>query len=269
MTSRLVVVTGASQGIGRATALQLSARGHRLVVVARQADKLESLAQEIRAARADAVVEVLPVDGGDGVAVKRAAADVVARLGTPWAVVHCAGAGRWLFCEDTEPAELAQMMAAPFGSAFHWNHALLPAMQAARAGVLIHVQSPVSVVPWPGATGYACARYALRGLHEALSVDLRGTGVTSSLALFGEVGSSYFTNNPGAHERLPALAKVLPTLSPEQCAEVLVRAVETPRARWTRPWVLTSLEWLAQLSPGFMAWLVASGSPVLPRSKPH
>src|SRR5205823_5735359 len=106
--------------------------------------------------------------------------------------------------------EVQSMLGAPYLAAFHVTHAFMAAMLSAGRGVVIHVQSPASRIPFPGATAYASARFALRGLHEALCQDLRGTGVTSCEVMFGEVSSSYFDNNPGTHEHIPKIANLVP-----------------------------------------------------------
>jgi short-subunit dehydrogenase len=109
--------------------------------------------------------------------------------GSPSLIVNCAGLGAWKFLEDTPPEESAAMIAAPYLAASNLSHAFLPDMLERRAGLLIHVGSPASRIPWPGATSYSAARWALRGLHEALCQDLVGTGVRSCHVVFGEVSA--------------------------------------------------------------------------------
>ena len=102
-------------------------------------------------------------------------------------------------------------------------------MLARRSGVMIHVNSPAAEMVWPSCTGYAAARFALRGLHEALSQDLAGTGVRSCQVIFGEVSSEYWENNPGSRAYVPKISKTIPVMTPEACARVLLRVAERPR----------------------------------------
>jgi len=189
---KLAVITGASSGIGAATARTLGAAGYRLVLLARTKDKLATLAAEIGE---HATVEAC--DASDGAAVLAMAERVLTTHGVPHVIVHCAGVGEWKRIEDTSPKEALAMMEAPYFAAFNVNHAFLRPMIDMKRGVLVHVSSPASLFPWPSSAGYAAARWALRGMHEALCQDLAGTGLSSCHVVFGRVSSEYFANNPG------------------------------------------------------------------------
>lgn len=256
MTKQIAVVTGASSGIGRATAKELARRGFRVVLCARSRDKLEQLAKEIADGGGEARVEA--VDAADGDAVAAMATRVTTEWGHPHVVINSAGAGRWLFVEETTPAEAQAMIGAPYLAALHATHAFMPAMLAARRGVVIHVQSPAGYMPWRGATAYVAARFALRGLHEALCQDLAGTGVASCEVVFGEVTSSYFEVNGGSYERLPRIARMVPAMSPEQCAKVVATVVARPRRRVVAPAMLTLFMWMNAVAPWAVRGLLSA-----------
>ena len=228
MAQRLAVVTGASSGIGRATALLLAARGWRVVAVARRADRLEELARQAATIGGGEVV-VEPLDGADADAVAAMVTRVQHRYGTPGAIVNSAGAGVWRWPEDTPPELMERLLDAPFRSAYHITHGFLAAMLTAGDGVVVHVGSPASIVPWPSTTGYTISRWALRGFHEALVQDLHGTGVHSCHVLFGRVRSEYFEVNTGSWEHAPWLGKLIPTITAGEAAEVIVRTLHHPR----------------------------------------
>lgn len=250
-----VVVTGASSGIGRASALLLAQSGYDVVAVARSADKLAALRQE-----AGAAVEVEAVDMSDADAVAAMARRVVDARGAPLAVINSAGAGAWKYVEDTTAAEAQAWLGAPFFAAVNACRGFLPAMRAARRGVVVHVQSPAAYQPWPGSTIYASARWALRGLHEALVVDLHGSGVTSCHAVFGEVESGYWAANPGSREHRPTIGRLYPTMTPEQCAAVLRDVVRRPRSSVVRPVGILLTMLSARLAPSLVrALAVATG----------
>ncbi len=250
---RVAVVTGASSGIGAATARLLGTRGWTVVLVARRADRLKDVAADVEAAGGRAHVE--PLDAADPEAVDVMAARVLATLGTPHAVVSSAGAGVWRWLEDTTHDELARLMGAPFLAAWNVTHAFLPGMIARGSGVLVHVGSPASVAPWPGATGYTVSRWALRGLNEALRQDLAGTGVRSCHVLFGEVSSEYFTANPDTHEHIPRVGRLIPTITPERAAAVVVRTIDRPRTQVFAPPMLALMQAANRISPGLVALL--------------
>lgn len=249
--SRVALVTGASSGIGRATALRFARDGWTVIAVARTRSALEALAAEA------AGIEVEALDAGDGAAVEALAARVLAKHGTPDVIVNSAGAGEWKWLEDTTGAELVGMIGAPYLAAAHVTRVFLGGMVARKSGVILHVGSPASYQPWAGSAGYAASRWALRGLHETLRLDLRGTGVRSCHVVFGEVTSSYFANNPNSHEHIPTIAGIIPKSTPEQCAEVLRRVADRPRDEVLSPPMLALLMWLQWLAPGIFRAVVA------------
>lgn len=248
---QVVVVTGASSGIGAATARLLGARGWTVVLVARRAERLAEVAVDIEAVGGRALVE--PLDAADGTAVDAMAARVLEKAGTPDAIVNSAGAGVWRWMEDTSHDDLAAMLGAPFLGAWNVTHAFMPALLARRRGVVVHVGSPASVAPWPGATGYTTSRWALRGLHEALRQDLSGTGVASCHVLFGEVSSEYFDANPDTHEHIPRVGRLIPTITPERAARVIARTIDRPRPQVFDPPMLAAMQAANRLSPRLVA----------------
>ena len=252
---KLVIVTGASQGIGAACSRALAKHGARVILVARTQAKLQSIADQITAAGGEAHVRACDLANPE--AVQMLADAIIAELGVPDVIVNSAGAGRWLSVEETPIAEAVQMMHAPYFAAFFTTGAFLPKMIERGSGLLVHVQSPMSRVVSGGCTGYAASRFALRALHEGLRADLRGTGVKSCEAMFGEVESDYFDNNPGARERIPKIAtKMIPKLTTDQVAELLVVAIRKEQAVFMRPFMLKIILLQLWLFPRMVRWLV-------------
>lgn len=248
-----IVITGASSGIGAAAARLAARRGARVLLLARTQPALEQVAADIRAAGGQA--SVYPVDLTDPAAVEQVAARMLAEAGPPDILISNAGAGRWLFIGETAPAEMVEQMAMPYFAAFLITRALLPAMLRRGRGQLVYVNSPASLLAWPGATGYTAARWALRGLAEALAADLHGSGLRVASVIPGKVSSSYFRNNPGVEERAPGLARLLPTLTPEQAADQMLRGIERSQRLIIFPAGLRWLYYLHRALPGLVSWL--------------
>ena len=263
---KLAVITGASSGIGAATARLLAAKGTEVVLVARSRSDLERVAGEIGD---NAIVEVC--DASDGEAVLTMAERIRRQHGIPDVIVNSAGAGAWDWIENTPPAEAARMMQAPYLAAYNLTHAFMNDLLARRSGVIIHVNSPVSFAAWPGCTGYAAARWALRGLHEALCMDLWRTGVRSCEVVFGQVSSAYFERNAGALERMPGIARTVRTLSPAECARVIERVARRPRRQVVYPFMLRFYYWNYAVLPWVTRWLLrrtgVRHSPIEPSSE--
>jgi short-subunit dehydrogenase len=248
-----VVVTGASRGIGKATAEALGRAGARLAILARSPE-IEAVAAAIAANGGTARGYV--ADAGNPDEMERTARRIVSDLGNPAIVINNAGAGRWLHVEETPAQEVASMMAAPYFAAFYATRAFLPAMLARSAGCIVNINSPVAYMPWPGATGYLCARFAMRGFSESLRLDLRGNGVRVLEVVPSEVTSTYFENNPHSRERLPTITRLVPQLSPEQVAEAIVRGLERGRTRIVMPFMLKAALLTRALAPGLVDWLM-------------
>jgi len=248
---RLALITGASSGIGAATARLLAAQGYRVVLNARRESALQAVAEEI----GEAAV-VAACDAGDGDAALEMADSVRADHGVPDVIINSAGAGQWKLMEDTSPDEAAAMMGAPYFAAFNVTHAFMAEMVARGSGVVIHVGSPASLTTWPQSVGYTAARWALRGMHEALCDDLAGTGVSSCHVVFGKVSSEYFQTNDASEEKIPGIGALIPVSTPEACARVIARAIRRPRRMVLYPWMLKVFYWAYYLLPWPVRWLV-------------
>lgn len=261
----LVLVTGASSGIGAAVARALARAGAAVILVARGAEGLEGVAEEIR--RGGGIAHVVPADAGAWEQVSTAADRVLADVGVPDAIVNNAGAGRFLFLDETDADEAVQMMAVPYFAAFFMARAFLPAMLDRGTGTILQVNSAVSAICWPGAVGYTAARYALRGFTAALRQDLRGTGVRVSSVTMAEVSSNYFANNPGAEERLPKISRIIGRVTPERAADTIVEALRRDARDVNGPWRWRVLRPLVAGMPRPFEWLMWRTGVAHPRAR--
>jgi short-subunit dehydrogenase len=264
LAGRTVLITGASQGIGAATARAMAARGAELLLLARSEDKLREVAAAIE--RAGGRARVYPVDLSDLDAVAATIAAIKSDGIAPDVIVNNAGIGRWLFIEETPLQEMQDVMAVPYFAAFAVTQAFIAEMAARGSGNICNVNGPGAWFPWPGSVAYAAARWALRGFSAALRVDMRGTGVTVTDVAMSRIASSYWDNNPGAAQRLPLVDRLVPTMSVEQAAAVITRAVERERRHATGPPMYTLIHQIGRLFPRFVHWCVYVGGAQRPRS---
>lgn len=242
---KLALVTGASSGIGEATARALAAKGAHVLLVARSADKLATVAREIEAQGGKAHPFAVDLANPDEVA--RMGETVRAQAGVPDILINNAGAGRWLSVLETSPADARQMIELPYLAAFYVTRFFLPHMLARKSGHIVNVTSPASYMAWPNAAGYIAARQALKGFSEALRLEVAASGIFVSLVVLGTVESSYWEHNPGSRERVP---KGLAPLSTLEAAEAIVRAIEHRKSYVVRPALFRLLFSLEALAPG-------------------
>jgi short-subunit dehydrogenase len=253
INGRTILITGASYGIGAALARAVAPAGGQVLLLARSQDALDRVAAEVQSCGGQA--HVYPVDLADAVAVERVARAIEAEVGTPDILVNNAGVGRWLFLEETDPAEAQAMMAVPYFAALYVTRAFLPAMVRRGSGQIVNINSPASLVAWPGATAYTAARWALRGFTEALRADLRGTGLRVTAVIPGKVSSTYFIHNPGTEARAPWIAKLLGTITPEQAAAGILQGIERDRRQIVLPFRYQLLYLIHCIWPGLVRWL--------------
>ncbi|MGI8624352.1 MAG: SDR family NAD(P)-dependent oxidoreductase [Solirubrobacteraceae bacterium] len=183
-----VVVTGASSGIGAELARELARRGYGLTLVARRADRLKALADEIGAARG-VTVAVEPADLSDRQDRER----LLAALATRTVVGLCNNAGygnsgRFQEADlDKEQAMVELNCAAPH----HLMRALLPGFVAAGAGAVLNVASLAGVQPMPFMASYAATKAFVLSLSEGVHAELAGTGVSVTALLPGPVHTEF------------------------------------------------------------------------------
>jgi short-subunit dehydrogenase len=254
LKNKLMLITGASSGIGAATAKLAAKAGARVIIIARSKEKLDSVADEIN--RNGGKAYPIVADLTNPQAVTAMGKMISAEIGTPDLLFNNAGAGRWLYTDETSLEEATEMIAAPYLSAFYVTRVFLPAMLKRNSGLIINMTSIAAFITWPGATGYAAARFAMRGFNAGLSADLYRTKVRTMLTAFAEVKSEFWKNNPGSLEKLPGAQKMIPALTCDQTAQAIINGIQ-----WDLPvvfaptmlWVILTLNYLF---PFITRWLV-------------
>lgn len=214
---KVAIVTGASRGIGRAIALELSRRGWKLGLAARSASDLEALACEIPDALA------LPTDITRPEEVKRLAQAVLERWGRIDALVNNAGLAHVAPFAETSEAVFDQLMAVNVKGAFLCMQAVLPAMRAQGEGQILNLLSVAAKRVFPEWSVYCASKFALDGLSRALAEELKGSGIKVSTLFPGATDSPLWDALGVDFPR----AAMLP---PEAVAEAAAFMLMQPRA---------------------------------------
>lgn len=168
------VVTGASSGIGAAFARELATRRYDLILVARRADRLASLAHELRA-RHPISAEVRAVDLADPSATESLATWIAERQ--PTLLINAAGFGTFAPLAEADPSVQRAMIEVQLAAPIRLVMAVLPAMIRRGAGGVINLASIGALVPAPDNATYCATKAGLVALTRSLALELRGTGV--------------------------------------------------------------------------------------------
>lgn len=251
---QVVVVTGASSGIGRAAALVSARSGDHVVVLARRAGELEELVEEcVHAGAASAGIAVADVT--DDERVGQVVADVLREHGRLDAVLHCAGVVTYGRTEDVSAADFEQVVATNLlGSATLARH-VIPVFRQRETGVLVLVGSLLGHVAVPEMTPYVVSKWAVRALARQLALenrDLRHVHIAHVAP--GSVDTEIYDNaldSAGAVNKPPP-----PVITPERAARVVYDQIRRPRAESQTAWANYALIWAYDLFPSLWRLLV-------------
>ncbi|OZM76166.1 SDR family NAD(P)-dependent oxidoreductase [Pseudonocardia sp. MH-G8] len=225
----VIVVTGASSGIGRATAVELAAQGARLALLARRDEALAQVAAECAAAAGtDGRTLVVPTDVSDADAVEAAARATVERFGRLDGWVSCAAVTMFGSLLDVPLADLRRVLEINLLGYVHGARAALPRFVAQDAGVLVNVSSLLGRIAQPYGSAYTMSKFAIRGLSVALREELRAVrGVSISTVLPAAVDTPIYAAAANHSGRVPQPPP--PVYSAERVARVIVGQLRRPR----------------------------------------
>ena len=221
LTSRTVIVTGASEGIGRATALEVAARGARVVAAARSAERLDAL-------RAEADGEVVPVPLDLTPAAGRA--ELLDAATEPDALVHVAGMARLGPVTEMSDDDLRQLVALNVVAVIELTRMVLPSMLARSEGHIVNVGSVLGYVAGPPLAVYSATKSAVQGFTDGLRREVLGRGVDVTLITPGAVqGTAVLDRAGGVDEGTPVDVLFDTTgAGPESVATAIRQALEHP-----------------------------------------
>ena len=174
--TRVALVTGASQGIGRAIALHLAQAGYPLALAARNAGKLAEVKAEIEAA--GGVAESFVLDVAEEASVRQTAKAVLERFGTVGILVNNAGATRDGLALRMKLADFDDVLRSNLTGAFLLTQALLSPMMKARWGRVINIASVVGETGAAGQANYAASKAGMIGLTKSLAREFASRGIT-------------------------------------------------------------------------------------------
>ena len=222
----VAVVTGASSGIGAATAASLAAAGYHVVLAARRAGRLEEAAARARAAGGSAQAEVLDVTDTAAVA---AFAQSLERCDV--LVNNAGGAFGMEYVADADPADWQAMFEVNVLGSLHLTKALLPRLIASGDGVVVMLTSTAAFINYEGGAGYSAAKHAQHAMAETLRLELCGQPVRVVEIAPGMVRTDEFAVNRfrGDADKAAAVYRgVREPLTADDIADAITWAVTRP-----------------------------------------
>jgi NADP-dependent 3-hydroxy acid dehydrogenase YdfG len=230
LAGEVVLITGASTGIGRACARAFAALGAKLLLVARRSALLTSQEAELAAAGAAGVL-ALACDVRDA----RAVSAAIDSLPAPWrdveVLINNAGLSRGLDkLHEGAIADWDEMIDTNVKGVLHVNRSVVPLMVARGRGIVIHLGSIAGRQVYPGGNVYCASKFALRALNEGLRLDLLGTGVKVATVDPGMVAGTEFSlvRFHGNASRASAVYQGMTPLAPEDVADAIVYVATRP-----------------------------------------
>ena len=250
--ARTALITGASSGIGEATARALAREGYALALIARRKDRLDLLVKEIEEAGGRALA--IAADLADDQATQRAAREAISFLGRVDLLVNNAGYSPGAAIEQCTRQDLRHIFDVNLLSALQLIGAVTPQMRAQGGGRIINLGSVAGFVPAPLAIPYAATKVGLHAATDALRLELGRFGITLSLVIPGFVDTAVFDNARNASQALRedlnnpyrqtmfdldelAMKNLEHSLSPDDVAKVIVKAATArrPKPRYYTP----------------------------------
>lgn len=239
VVGRTAVITGSSQGSGKATALALARRGWNVVLTAREENRLEAAAKEVEAASAiatkrDGSVLSVRCDIMNSTDVDRLRSSVVSHFRSVDLLVNNAGVCQTASVEHTTECDYERLMQTNFMGAVRVTKAFLPALKASK-GTIVNVNSFGGVIPLRGMSAYTSSKFALAGWSEAIRTELQPSGVHVAQVHPGVINSDWLDR--AVFEKEGAAARMQETLdsapfvqTPEEIAEAVLLAEEEQKA---------------------------------------
>src|SRR5258708_4052308 len=226
LKNKVVVITGASAGIGKAAAILFAREGANVVIAARRMERLLHISDEIE----EQGGKCLPVqtDVSERPQVQRLLDATLEHFGKVDVWINNAGYGLVGSVEQTTPEEMEQIWRTNYMGTFHGCQAALQQMRRQESGIIINVSSMAARFPLPLHGAYTATKFAMNGLTEALDLELQGTGIRVCLVM-PNVTETEFSN--AVVKKIPdAIGPKPPTDSAEKVAKRIVQCALKPRS---------------------------------------
>jgi len=247
--SKVVMITGASSGIGRGLSTELARRGARVGLVARRLDVLGEIIQKISRDGGEAIA--LAADVQDTMAMRKASQQLQATFGPIDMLIANAGIGTTTEASNLQPAEVARVFSVNVIGAASSVAAVVPEMIERRRGHLVAISSLAAYRGIPKSAAYGASKAALSCFFESLRLDLQPKGIDVTIIHPGFIKTPL---TAGREAKMPFIMEL------DDAVKKIVGAIERKRKSYAFPWQLASIVRLGMVMPNFLYDRIAARS---------
>ena len=240
-SDKVVMITGASSGIGRGLALELASRGAKLGLLARRADLLDGIVQEVDALGAKALA--LPASVEDAEAVRAAADRLRAEFGQIDVLIANAGIGTTTDAAELEASEVARIFNVNVIGAASSVAAVVPEMVKRGRGQIVAISSLAAYRGLPKSAAYCASKAAVSAFFESLRLDLQPRGIDVTIIHPGFIKTPL---TAGRDAKMPFLMEL------NDAVKKIVGAIENRKTSYAFPWQLASIVRAGMIMPNSM-----------------
>lgn len=262
LNGRIAIVTGASSGIGAATALALAGAGCRLAIAARRHAELDQVAAQCRELGAECITIRTDVRVREDCVelVRRATAE----LGPPDILVNNAGFAIFDTIAEANPDDIRSMLDTNYLGAVNCVQAVLPGMLARNRGTIVNVASIVGIMGFSGMGAYCATKFALLGFTEALRDEVIDRGIRVSAVCPGTTDTEFFVT--AQKGKAPAAERLILAVPATRVARAVMRAIRGGKARLIVPWPAGAYMRFKEIFPVTAHWLMRKASAMVERA---
>ena len=243
-TNQVVLITGASSGIGRCLAIDFAKRGAVVIGCGRSQERLDQTLTEVR--RASPSSTMIPCDVGNRQEVQSMVAGVLADFGKIDILINNAGIGMRKPFAETSVDTIEEIMRINYFGMVYCTHAALPSMIARGSGHIVNISSVAGIIGTLNLSGYCASKFAMNGFSESLYYELKPLGIHVSVICPGPVSTDFNRSFADTKPKSPGFLM----LAPETVSRLVIRAIAAKKFEVIMPWSLALICRVARMAPG-------------------